>query len=162
MSRGIRGSLMVAVAALATFSAVQAATVAGSEADAKKAIEARQAVFKQIKDLWDPLTRMLTRKVPIDAALIATNAAKIQDLAGKIPAQFTVDTRNFKGTKTNALDGIWGSEAEFKSKSDALAAAAGEAVTAARGGDQAAIQKSLVGVGKSCGSCHDSFRAKVD
>ncbi|HTQ36651.1 MAG TPA: cytochrome c [Steroidobacteraceae bacterium] len=162
MSRGKQFGMVAALAGLAAFAGVHAATVAGSEADAGKAIEARQAVFKQIKDLWDPLTKMLTHKTPVDPALIATNAAKIQELAGRIPAQFTVDTRNFKGTKTNALDGIWGSEADFKAKADALGTAAGELVTAAKGGDTGTIQKSLIAVGKSCGSCHDSYRAKVD
>jgi cytochrome c556 len=152
---------LVTVLAACAVAAVQAATVAGSQADATKAIEARKATFKEIKDLNDPLGKMLKRQMPVDPALVATNAAKIQALAGKLPGNFTVDTRNFKGTETAALDGIWNSEADFKAKADALAAAAGDAVTAGKSGDAAATQKALVGIGKACGSCHDAYKTKT-
>jgi cytochrome c556 len=159
MSRPYRIGLVTALAALAAMAAVQAATVAGSEAEAKKAIEARQDVFKQIKDLNDPMGKMLRRQMPIDPALVAANAVKIQELAGQIPAHFTVDTRNFKDIKTKALDGIWNSEADFKAKADVLVKAAGDAVTAGKSGDTGATQKSLIGIGKACGGCHDSYKA---
>jgi cytochrome c556 len=136
--------------------------VAASEADAAKAIKARQAIFDQIKDLNEPLAKMLKRQMPVDPAVVQENGAKIQTLAGKIPAAFNVDTRNFKDTKTAALDGIWNSEADFKAKADALAAAAGALVAAGKGGDAAATQTALIGLGKACGNCHDSFRAKTN
>jgi cytochrome c556 len=159
MSRLNRITLITALATLSAFVGVQAATVAGSEAEAKKAIEARQNVFKQIKDLNDPLGKMLKRQAPMDPAVVAATAAKIQTLAGQIPAAFKVDTRSFKGVKTAALDGIWNSEADFKTKADALAAAAGEAIVAGKSGDAAASQKALIGLGKACGNCHDSYKA---
>ena len=87
------------------------------------------------------------------------NGARIQELAGKIPGHFTVDTRNFKGIKTAALDGIWNSEADFKAKADVLVNAAGDAVTAGNSGDAGATQKSLIAIGKACGGCHDSYKA---
>ena len=115
MSRLNRITLITALAALSGIAGVRAATVAGSEAEAKKAIEARQRVFEQIKDLNDPLGKMLRKQTPMDPAVVATNAAKIQTLAGQIPGAFKVDTRGFKGIKTAALDGIWASEADFTS-----------------------------------------------
>ncbi len=108
MSRPNRITLITAFAALSAFAGVQAATVAASDAEAKKAIEARQHVFDQIKDLNDALGKMLKKQSPMDPAVVATNAAKIQTLAGQIPGAFKVDTRGFKGTKTAALDGILG------------------------------------------------------
>jgi cytochrome c556 len=162
MSRLNRIGLVATLASLSAFAVVHAATPAASEADAKKAIEARQGIFKQIKDLNDPIGKMLKRQMPIDAAVVGTNAAKIQQLAGQLPGAFKVDTRAFKGIKTAALDGIWNSEADFKTKSDVLATAAGEAVTAAKGGDAKAIQTSLIAIGKACGGCHDAYKAKVD
>ncbi len=162
MNRLNRISLITALAALSAFAGVQAATVAASEGDAKKAIEARQKIFDQIKDLNEPLGKMLKRQIPVDPAVVAANAAKIQALAGQIPGAFKVDTRTFKGTKTAALDGIWSSEADFKTKADALAAAAGELMATAKGGDAAATQKALPALGKACGSCHDSFRASIN
>jgi cytochrome c556 len=161
MSRLNRITLITALA-LSGFASVQAATVAASEAEARKAIEARQHVFDQIKDLNDALGKMLKKQSPMDPAVVATNAAKIQTLAGQIPGAFKVDTRGFKGIKTAALDGIWASEADFKTKADALAAAAGEAVAAGKSGSADASQKALIALGKTCGNCHDSYRAKMD
>ena len=162
MSRLHRIGLVTALATLSVVAGVQAATVAGSEAEAKQAITARQEVFKEIKKLNDPMGKMLRRQAPIDPALVATNAAKIQELAGKIPEHFTVDTRKFKDIKTAAMDGIWNSEADFKSKADGLVQAAGAAVEAGKSGDAGATQKSLIGIGKACGACHDSYKAKID
>jgi cytochrome c556 len=162
MNRLNRIGLVTALAAAFAAVGVHAATVAASQADATKAIEARKALFKQVKDLNDPIGKMLRRQAPMDTAVVATNAAKMQELARKIPAAFTVDTRSFKGTETTALDSIWNSEADFKTKSDALVAATGEAVTAAQSGDAAATQKALIGIGKSCGGCHDAYRAKTN
>jgi cytochrome c556 len=162
MSRLNRITLITALAALSAFAGVQAATVAASEAEAKKAIEGRQHLLDQIKDLNDPLGKMLKNQAPMDPATVATNAAKIQTLAGQLPAAFKTDTRGFKGIKTAALDGIWASEADFKTKADGLAAAAGEAVTAGKSGDAAATKTALINLGKACGNCHDSYRAKVN
>ena len=71
MNRPHRIGLVTALAALAALAAVQAATVAGSEAEAKKTIKARQDVFEQIKDLNDPMGKMLRRQAPMDPALVA-------------------------------------------------------------------------------------------
>lgn len=162
MNRLHRTGLYSVVAALCVVAGAQAAVVATSEAEAAKAIQARQAIFDQIKDLNEPLGKMLKRQMPVDPAILQENGAKIQALAGKIPAAFNVDTRNFKGTKTAALDGIWNSEADFKAKADGLAAAAGDLVAAGKSGDAATAQKALIGLGKACGNCHDSFRAKTN
>jgi len=162
MNRLHRIGLYSVMAALCAAAGAQAAVVATSEADAAKAIKARQAIFDQIKDLNEPLAKMLKRQIPVDPAVVQENGSKIQALAGKIPGAFNVDTRSFKATKTAALDGIWNSEADFKAKADALAAAAGELIAAGKSGDAASTQKALIGLGKACGNCHDSFRAKTD
>lgn len=150
---------LVAVSAVA-FSQTAGVTVAGSEADAQKAIDARIAVFKQIKELNDPIGAMLRRQRPVDPALVATNAGKIAELGAKIPDHYLVDTRQFKGIKTGALDSIWASQADFKTKSEGLVKAATAAATAGKSGDVAATTAAIQGIGRSCGACHDSFRAK--
>jgi cytochrome c556 len=161
MNRVNRIGLVTAIATLSAIAGVQAATVAASQADATKAIKDRQAIFKEIKDLNEPLGKMLRRQAPMDPALVATNAAKMQALAGKIAPAFAVDTRTFKATETAALDGIWNSEADFKGKADAMAKAAGDAVTAGKSGDAGATNKALQALGKSCGGCHDAYKAST-
>jgi cytochrome c556 len=161
MNRLTRIGTVAALAAVSALAASQGAvTKAASQAEADKAINARQAIFKEMKDLNAPIGEMLRRQKPVDPAVVAVNAAKLAELGGKIPAAFLVDTRGFTATKTGALDGIWASQAEFKTKADALVTAANAAAAAGKSGDVAATQGALVAIGRSCGGCHDSFRQK--
>lgn len=161
MNRLTRIGTVAALAAVSTLAASQGAvTKAASQAEADKAINARQAIFKELKDLNAPIGEMLRRQKPIDPALVATNAAKIAELGAKIPAAYLVDTRGFTATKTGALDGIWASQADFKTKSDALVTAANAAAEAGKSGDAAATQRALTGIGRACGGCHDAYRQK--
>jgi cytochrome c556 len=162
MNRLTRIGTLAALAAVSTLAASQdAITKAASQAEADKAIEARIAIFKEIKDLNDPIGRMLRPNGPaLDPALVATNAAKIAELGAKIPAAYQVDTRGFTGTKTGALDGIWNSFPDFKAKADALVTAANAAAEAGKSGDAAATRRALGGIGRTCGGCHDAYRQK--
>jgi len=151
-------------AALAAVSALAFSQGAGGppspEAQAKSAIETRQGLFKLISNQMGPIGGMLRNQREFDAALVAKNAARIQTLAEIAPELFMLDTREFKATKTAALDGIWTSQADFKAKADGLAKAAGATADAAKTGDKAATLKAAAEIGKACGACHDSFRAK--
>lgn len=162
MNRLIRIGTVAALAAVSTLAVSQdAVKKAASQAEADKAIEARTALFKEIKDLNDPIGRMLRPGGPaLDPALVATNAARIAEVAAKIPAAYQIDTRGFTGTKTGALDGIWNSLPDFKTKADALVAAATAAADAGKTGDAAATRRALGGIGRTCGSCHDAYRMK--
>lgn len=158
MNRLTRIGLAAALAAVSAVAAAQAVTKAASQADATKAIEARIANFKQISDLASPLMASMRPNGPaLDPALAATNMTKVAELAGKIPAAYLVDTRGFTG-KTRALDGIWAGQADFKSKADALAAAATKVADAGKTGDAAATLAALRGVGSACAACHDAYR----
>ena len=149
---------------LAAVSAVAFSQGAGGppnpEAQATSAILTRQGLFKLIANQNGPIGAMQRNQREFDAALVAKNAARIQTLSEMIPELFTLDTRQFKTTKTGALDGIWASQADFKAKADALTTAAGALVAAAKSGDKAASMKAAADMGKSCGGCHDNFRAK--
>jgi cytochrome c556 len=151
------------MAALATASAVALSQGAGPpnpEAQAKAAIETRQGLFKLISNQFGPIGGMLRNQREFDAALVAKNAGRVATLADMIPELFMNDTRQFKTTKTAALDGIWASQADFKAKADGLAKAAGAVADAAKTGDKAATLKAAAEIGKACGACHDNYRAK--
>ena len=152
---------VVAAAAVSGLALAQGAGVAKSEAEAKTAIEARQQVFKDIKKFNEPLQDMLKNKREIEPALIVTNAGELQKLAAKIPPHFALDTRQFKDIKNRAQDGIWSSQADFASKSDAFSKAAGNLAAVANSGDKGAIKKAIADMGKSCGACHDSYQVKL-
>ena len=159
-----RLSRVAVAAALASMSAVAFSQGAGGppspEAQAKSAIETRQGLFKLISNQMGPIGGMLRNQREFDAALVAKNAARIQTLADMAPELFMNDTRQFKATKTAALDGIWTSQADFKAKADGLSKAAGATADAAKTGDKAATLKAAAEIGKACGACHDNFRAK--
>jgi cytochrome c556 len=154
---------VIAAAAVVSAGALaQTVTAAKSSAEAKAAIEARKAHFETIKKTWEPLTAMLKNQRPLDATLVATNSAKLQELLAAIPSKYAIDTRQFKDTKTDARDAVWASAADFKAKTDASANAAGELAAVAKSGDAAGIKKAMAAVGKTCGGCHDNFKAKVE
>lgn len=154
----VAAAVAVAVSAVAVG---QSAGVAKNAAEAKTAIDARQNLFKDIKKTYEPLGAMLKRQRELDPALVGTNAAQLQEMAGKISAAYALDTRQFKDIKTSAREGIWGSQADFKAKADEFAKAAAAAVAASKGDNKGEILKSLAGIGKTCGGCHDSYRDEV-
>lgn len=160
MNRLTRIGVAAVLAAVSAAAAAQAVTKAANQADADKAIQARQAIFKEMNDLNRPLGPMMRPGgAAIDMALVTANATKIGELAAKIPAAYLVDTRGFTATKTRALDGIWNSQADFKTKADGLVTAANAIVAAAKAGDEAATRTALQGMGRACGACHDPYRA---
>jgi cytochrome c556 len=130
------------------------------EQQAKSAIETRQGLFKVMASQFGPVGGMLRNQVPFDAAVVAKNSARIEVLSEMIPEFFVNDTRKFTATPTKALDGIWNSLPDFKVKADGLTKAAAALTAAAKTGDKAATLKAAGDVGKACGACHDSYRAK--
>lgn len=151
-------------AALAAVSAVAISQGAGPpspEAQAKAAVETRQGLFKVINSQNAPIGAMLRPGAEVDTALVVRNMTRIQTLAEIIPDVFVQDTREFKDIKTRALDGIWTSQADFKTKADILKTAAGAIITVAKTGDKAATVQALRdNLPKACGTCHDNYRAK--
>jgi cytochrome c556 len=128
---------------------------------AKQSIETRQGLLKVLSFSMGPVGGMLRNRVPFDAAVAEKSATRIAQLGAILPDLFQNDTRKYTGVKTAALDGIWASQADFKSKADDLVKAANELAAAAKGGDKAATLKAAGAVGKACGNCHDSFRVKT-
>jgi cytochrome c556 len=154
-----RLGVMAAVAAISSAAISQnAGTPAKTEAEAQKAVEARQQVFKDMKKANDVLGAMLKNQREFDAALVAASAAQIQELQGKVPAAFVVDTRQFPDIKTAARENIWASLADFKTKSDDTAKAAANVVAVAKGGEKGPTFKAIGAMGKSCGACHDAYK----
>jgi cytochrome c556 len=161
MKRLTRIGVAAALAAVSAMAVAQSVTKAADQAAATKAIEARQALMKEIRDLNAPIGAMLRPNGPaVDPALVATNSAKLAGLAAKIPDAFMVDTRGFEATKTAALDGIWASFPDFKSKADDMVAALTAAADAGKSGDADATRTAMQGLGRACGGCHTPYRAR--
>ena len=154
---GLAASLTFA--SLVTIAAEPAAPPSPAEV-AKRAVETRQGLFKVIAGQWAPVAGMM-RNAPFDAAVAEKTGTRLEVLAGIIPEVYTADTRkDGTGVKTASLEGIWTGQADFKAKADDLAKAARELATVAKTGDQAKTKAAAGAVGKACGGCHDSYRAK--
>lgn len=151
----------VSAAALVLAAGAVLAAPAKNEADAKTAVEARSQHFKDMGKAMEPIGNMLRKKQPYDAAVAEKNSAQLVDLSKKIVALYETDTRQFPQVKTEALDGIWTNQVDFKAKADELTKAATALNEASKGGgDAAAFTKNAAAVGKACGTCHDSYRVK--
>lgn len=151
----------IGIATVLLASGVTWAAPAKNEAEAKAAEEARSAQFKDVGKAWEPIANMLRRKQPYDGAIVEKQSAQVAELSKKIPSLFEVDTRAFKDLKTESLDGIWTNQADFNAKADAFTRAAQALNEASKGGgDAAAFTKNAVAIGKTCSSCHDSYRMK--
>lgn len=155
---------LVNLGALAVMSLGSAAVLAQGapptpEESAKAAVETRQGLFKLMGWNMGPIGGMLRNKVPFDAAVVAKNAERMEQLSLMIPDLFQADTSKFK-IETEALEGIWASKADFNAKAAEMSKAAAALTAAAKTGDKAATLKAAGALGKSCGSCHDTFRLK--
>jgi cytochrome c556 len=151
------------IAAALAVGAAHAAAPAGPpspEDAAKSQIETRQGLFKVVAATWGPVGGMMRNTAPFDAAQVSKAAARLAVLAQIAPELFVADTRKFTQFKSAALDGIWNSQADFKAKADDLVKAATDLGAVAAKGDKAETLKAAAAVGKACGSCHDSYRAK--
>ncbi len=158
MNRFVRFGI---AAGLVAASAALWAAPAKDEAEAKKAIEARSAHFKDMGKAMEPIAEIMRRKAPFDAATVEKQSAQIAELSKKIPALYETDTRQFKDIKTEAVDGIWASIADFNSKAEGLTKAATALNAWAKASpDAAEFTKNAAVVGKACSSCHDSYRIK--
>jgi cytochrome c556 len=167
MNRLTRIGVAVALAA-ATSQAISQAPPGGGapgggapnpEAQAKAAIDNRQAIFKLIGSQNGPLGGMNRPNAPApDLAVVARNAARIQTLADMIPEMFTANPTAPATVKTRALPAIWTGQADFKAKAEALSKAAGATADAAKKGDLAATKAAAAEMTKACSTCHDTYR----
>lgn len=128
-----------------------------SDEDAALAAQTRQSVFRLLAWNMTPMAEMLRNERPFEQERIALSAERIGYLAGMISDVFDVDTRNFD-VRTEARDLIWGSRQDFADKAAGLARAAEDLSSAVDSGERGGILRSVAGVGRACGACHDVYR----
>jgi cytochrome c556 len=153
-------SALLAVAGLAALGTVS--TVALADGHIKKAVEARQGFMKVVSFNLGPLGAMAKGEMDYDAELAANNAKNLHALsvmnngamwpAGSDNAALGEDV-------TRALPAAWASDSKVGEKHKAWIDASAQ--LAAVAGDGLDALKGAVGtVGKSCGGCHDDYRAE--
>jgi len=132
---------------------------AGSLDHAKYATELRQSIFKLLGSNMGPLGAMAKGKIPVDAKRVEKNAVRINQLSMMIADYTRTDTTKFD-VKTEALAKIWQEGEHFSKDIDKLTLASTKLIAAAKTNDESAIKKAIGGVGKTCGGCHDHFKAE--
>jgi len=91
------------------------------------------------------------------AGLAASNLAALS--AVWMPGAWLPGSDNASVKGTAALPKLWQDMADVGAKGQALAEAA-QAMTLVAGTDLAGLRSGIGAVGKSCGACHESYRAK--
>ena len=151
----MKKSLMAAgLAAAATF---LVSGTALAQAKPEILVKQRQSAMTLIGKYWGPLAGMMQGKVAYDAAVVQRNAGFLDNLSRMPWDGFHESTRDVKSA---ALPAVYSDQAKFREAASRLENEASRLVQVSRSGDEAAVKAQLGAVGKSCGGCHNDFRAK--
>lgn len=88
---------------------------------------------------------------------ISYQAQSIGNIMGMLPELFPVGTEEVGETKAKAE--IWEEAAKFNKAARDSLMAAGQLAQAAQMGDMTSVKAGVQALGKTCKSCHDSFKA---
>jgi cytochrome c556 len=147
----VAAALAVALGGLAGFAAAQA------KPDVM--VKQRQAAMTLIGKYWGPIAGMASGKVsPYNADVVARNATYLENLAQMPWDGFHENTKDEKNTK--ALPEVWAQKPKFDELAQRLQTETAKLGEIARKKDEAGVKQQYAAVGKVCGSCHESFRAK--
>jgi cytochrome c556 len=121
------------------------------------AVKYRQSAMTLMSAHLGRLGAMASGKVPFDVKQAADNAAVVE-FVSKLPWAGFVEGSEKVGN-TRALPEIWSQSAKFKETSDKLVSEAAKLNAAVKVGTLDSLKGAIGGVGGTCKSCHDNFRA---
>lgn len=122
-------------------------------------VKQRQAAMTLQGKYLGPLGAMAQGKMAFSAEVVARNAAYL-DVLDKMAWDGFAESTKDTSEKNRALPEIWSDASKFKAEQEKFQAAVTQLVAASKSGDEGKMKAAIGGVGKSCGSCHESFRAK--
>ena len=122
-------------------------------------VQQRQAAMTLQFKYLGPLFAMAQGKIPFDAQIVARNAAYL-DVLDKMAWDGFPESTKDTSAKTRALPAIWAEPDNFKKAQENFQSAVHQLVEASKSGDEGKMKASISAVGKSCGACHDHFRAE--
>ena len=146
--------VVAAISALAAGAMAGGATIAFAQADV---IKQRQDNRKAAGAAMRAIKGVIDAKGDTKGAV--EQAAKLKELELAFVKMFPAGSD--KG-ETKALPVIWTDWAGFEAASKASMAAYDKLAAAAGSGDMAALTAAFGDTGKTCGACHDKFRAKAN
>lgn len=143
--------MVAVVGALTAAAVVGGATIAVAQADI---VKERQENRKQAGAAMRAIKAVIDAKGPTAPAV--EQAAKLKTLEAAFVKMFPPGSDK----DTKALPTVWTDSAGFQAANKAADAAYDKLAVAAGSGNMAALQAAFADTGKSCGACHDKFRAK--
>ena len=151
----LKKTVVMAVAgAIAAGALVSGVTVAFAQADV---IKARQENRKATGPEMRAIKGVIEAKG--DTKQIIPHAAKLKELEVAFDKMFPAGSD--KG-ETKALPTVWSDMPGFQKASANASAAYDKLAAAAGSGDMAATAAAFADVGKACGACHSTYRAKAN
>jgi cytochrome c556 len=132
------------------------------------AVAAQQDVVKETqnvmkangRNLGAVLSAMAKGDKPYDQAAVDAALAQLDETAKKLPALFPESTKGLKPEGDySASPKIWEDKAGFDAKVAGFAKAVTEAKAKIK--DLDSLKANVGGIGKECGSCHETFRVKI-
>lgn len=145
--------VLAMVGAVAAGAMVGGATIAMAQANV---VKERQENRKQAGAAMRAIKGIIDAKGPTAGAV--AEAAKLKTLEAAFVKMFPAGSTQ----DSKALPTVWSDWAGFQAASKASEAAYDKLATAAGSGDQAALAAAFADTGKTCGACHDKFRAKAN
>lgn len=122
-------------------------------------VKQRQAAMTLQLKYLGPLFGMAQGKIPFNAQIVARNAAYL-DVLDKMAWDGFPESTKDTSAQTRALPVIWAEPDRFKKAQEHFQSAVHELVEASKSGDEGKMKAAIGAVGKSCGACHDHFRAE--
>jgi cytochrome c556 len=119
-------------------------------------VKQRQSAMTLVGKYFGQIAGMPSGKTPYNADTVARNAAYL-DVLSKMPWDGFVDST--KDEKTRALPAVFTDSAKFKESGDRMQSAIAQLAKVSKG-DEATAKAAIADVAKTCGGCHDNFRAK--
>jgi cytochrome c556 len=126
-----------------------------AQAKPEALVKQRQGAMSLIGKYFGPLNGMATGKAPYNAEVAARNAGFL-DALSQMPWDAFAETT--KDIQTRALPAVFSDTAKFKEGQDRFRSAVTRLVASAK--DEAAFKGAVGEVNKTCGACHENFRAK--
>lgn len=152
---------IVRAAALSACVAAAFAAASAQADSADDAIKARRGFFTLLGAEIGPLGAMAKGEAPYDADAAKRHAANLRALSGyRFSDLFVAGSSNAdKPGATRAQPVIWTDASGFAQKAEGLVAAI-TALQGVAGEGRAALGGGVGALGKTCGACHDDYRAK--
>ena len=134
------------------------ASGAGTAQDHSAIMRARHEHYEEMGRAMKGIGDQLKAGSP-DVAVIQRHAGTIAGYGPQLLQWFPEGSGPQPGSRTRAKAEIWTDAATFRTAGQAFERTAGDFNRAAQGGDLAAIRAALPALRKSCGDCHERFRA---